>query len=109
MQSDNLLRNVKTQPETGPATDRVGILVETLKNVWKRVSGDASAGVANREIDGARVGLHHRRFHRYRSFGLGELNSVVDQVDENFESTLRIRIDPVSYTHLDVYKRQLCD
>ena len=56
----------------------------------------------------ARTFLNHLRPEVLRYYFASKLNDGIDDLDLNFEDFVqRVNSDPVSYTHLDVYKRQL--
>src|ERR1035438_1459245 len=68
VESDDFFGNVKPETEAGSvAIYRVGVLIETFKNLPQRLLRNATTTVGDREIDRNRVRLYQRDSHDHRS------------------------------------------
>src|ERR1700757_5303723 len=91
MQVDQLSGDIKSQAKTGAvAIDRFRVLVETFKNQGEGLSGNASTGITDRNVNKFGVSLLLAKLYVDRSFKRCELDGVVDQVNQNFEHPVGI-------------------
>src|SRR5438270_644115 len=87
MQADQFPANEQTESQAGAiVVDRIGILVQAVKNEGPCFRADASTCIAYRDISHRRVGFLHARLHRDCAVGWSELDGVVDQIDKNFKN-----------------------
>jgi hypothetical protein len=70
----------------------IRVLKQPFKNQRDGLRADTSASIGDRDIHEVGIGRHQGSLYRHRSVCRSEFDSVINQVDQNFQDAVRIPV-----------------